>query len=109
MKGRLWAVGDGDWRCYVREEYVTVVIIRLTALVTKPFLPLPNIQAPSVLLAGPKHYRGDHLTISSLGEVECAVFQPLFSLVQLILNMALTVALSGCGHSASRIQRTWTR
>ena len=45
---------------------------------------------------------------SGSGEVEGALLQPLFSLVELLLHVALAVALPGCGgHSGSRIQ--WTR
>ena len=46
---------------------------------------------------------------SCLGEVEGALLQPLLSLVQLLLHVALAVALTWCGgHSGSRIQWTWS-
>ena len=46
---------------------------------------------------------------SCLGEVEGALLQPLLSLVQLLLHVALAVTLTWCGgHSGSRIQWTWS-
>ena len=44
---------------------------------------------------------------SCLGEVEGALFQPLFGLVEFLLYMTLTVALAWCRHPGSRVQ--WTR
>ena len=80
---------------------------QLRALVTKLLLYLSKTPVPSVRLAGAKLDRGDQKAPPRLGEVEGALFQPLFGLVEFLLYVTLTVALAWCRHPGSRVQ--WTR